>query len=320
VLLFNFYEDRYRSLLFHIVSFLLESGESEQFLKKIVDDRKISMMELWYLLGIKYWKNISVQPLPTVIQTDQLMNPNEKCFHFFMKKNQDYLIHLELMKIGHDIPMLNYMNYTKKKVLECNLSSIYSLTKVYLQVNTIGEHRGLVQENPVKILERMEKNLDSFYNTVLKNGFLMKHFLVPSEWLCLAGEENPLFVAVKYEDHWYRAKIYSYNWFSQKVKIIFCDYGDEMIFAPDELFLLHNAFKTFPVQGIRAEFSFDHVRQISPDGVKLALMNVTKDVTCRLRIDEITVGKVRVSKLFIPISNAGGIDFEYLIKEKGLAK
>ena len=122
-------------------------------------------------------------------------------------------------------------------------------------------HRGKVQENPVKTLSRMEENLDNFYNKVTDNGFLKHHFLVPSEWLCLVDEANPLFVAVNFEDHWYRAKVYSYNWFSQKVKVTLCDYGDEMIFAPDELFLLHNAFKTFPVQGIRAELSFDHVRE-----------------------------------------------------------
>jgi len=138
--------------------------------------------------------------------------------------------------------------------------------------------------------------------------------------LCLAGEDKPLFVAVNFENHWYRAKIYSYNWFSQKVKVTLCDYGDEMIFSPDELFLLHNAFKTFPVQGIRSELSFDDVREYNPEGVKLALINVTKDVTCRLRIDELTAGKVRISKLYIPISDSGGIDFECLIKEKGLAK
>ena len=32
------------------------------------------------------------------------------------------------------------MNYTKKQVLECNLASIFSLSKIYLQVNTIGEY------------------------------------------------------------------------------------------------------------------------------------------------------------------------------------
>ena len=123
VLFISFYDNRFRLLLFHIVTFLLENGESEQFLKKIVDDGKIAMMELWYFLALKYWENIVVQPLPTMIQKDQLMAPDEKCFYFFTKKHQDYLVYAELMKIGHHIPMLrlflkmNWSIFTKKYII-----------------------------------------------------------------------------------------------------------------------------------------------------------------------------------------------------------